>query len=291
MMLNGSVTVALPGGYWLDGVCYREAGLRPLTGEDEAFLLETDPVLLPAQRITAILARCLTHLGPLRPVPPQAVQQLTIGDREALLLHLRRLTLGERLPCVLKCPHSDCGEKMDLELRVGDLLLAAYPHTQAFHEATVMGQGSPYRVRFRLPTGGDQEAASSLACADPQAGVELLLRRCVEHVLADDDRPSTTIPPAVASELPTLMARLDPQAELILNLVCPVCSHAFSTLFDTAAYFFQEVSSRMMDLYREVHFLAWHYHWSEAGILAMTGRKRRLYLGFLAEALSKRRDR
>jgi len=191
----------------------------------------------------------------------------------------------------LKCPHADCGEKMDLDLQVGDLLLAAYPHTQAFHEATVMGEGPPYRVRFRLPTGGDQEAASSLACADPQAGVELLLRRCVEHVLADGDQPITTIPPSVASELPTLMARLDPQAEVMLNLVCPVCSYAFSTLFDTATYFFQEVSSRMMHLYREVHFLAWHYHWSEAEILAMTGRKRRLYLGFLAEALGERRDR
>jgi hypothetical protein len=291
MMTNASVTVALPGGYWLDGVCHREVGLRPLTGEDEAFLLETDEVLLPAQRITAVLARCLTHLGPLHPVPPQAVQQLTIGDREALLLHLRRLTLGERLPCVVKCPHADCGEKMDLELQVGDLLLAAYPHTQAFHEATVMGEWSPYRVRFRLPTGGDQEAASGLACADPQAGVELLLRRCVERVLADDDRPITTVPPAVASELPSLMAGLDPQAELTLNLVCPVCSHAFSTLFDTATYFFQEVSRRMTHLYREVHLLAWHYHWSEAEILAMTGRKRQLYLGFLAEALGERGDR
>ena len=291
MMMPSGVTVALPGGYWLDGVCYREAGLRPLTGEDEAFLFETDHVLLPAQRITAVLARCLTRLGPLHPVPPQAVQQLTIGDREALLLHLRRLTLGERLACVLRCPHANCGEKMDVELRVGDLLLAAYPHTQAFHEATVMGQGTPYRVRFRLPTGGDQEAASSLAGAGPQAGVELLLRRCVEHVLADDERPMTTIPPAVARELPTLMARLDPQAELTLNLVCPVCGRAFSTLFDTAAYFFQEVSSRVTHLYREVHCLAWHYHWSEAEILAMTGGKRQLYLGFLAEALSERRER
>jgi hypothetical protein len=288
-MMHSTVTVPLPGGYWLDGVCHREVGLRPLTGKDEAFLLDRGQSLLPAQRITAVLARCLTHVGPLHPVTSEVVRQLTLGDREALLLHLRRLTLGDHLPCVLSCPQPECGQRMDLDLTVSELLLSVYPYPRAVHEATVMEQGTSYRVRFRLPTGADQEAASSLACTDTPAAVELLLHRCVECVLGTDEQPLATIPMAVASELPAMMAELDPQAELMLNLVCPGCSHGLSTLFDTAAYFFQEVARRMMHLYREVHLLAWHYHWSEAAILAMTGQKRRLYLGLLADTLSERR--
>src|SRR4051812_17209818 len=108
--MNGTMRVALPRGYWLDGICYREAGLRPLTGEDEVFLLETSQALLPAERVTAVLARCLTHLGPLQPVTAPVVRELTIGDREALLLCLRRLTCGDRVPCVVRCPHLNCGE-------------------------------------------------------------------------------------------------------------------------------------------------------------------------------------
>ena len=104
--MNDAATVLLPGGFWSNGVRHQKVGLRPLTGSDEAFLLDTQSVLLPAERTTALLARCLTHLGELGPAaqqPTALVRALTVGDREALLLHLRRLTLGERLTCVLHC--------------------------------------------------------------------------------------------------------------------------------------------------------------------------------------------
>lgn len=288
MTMSRTATLVLPGGLWLDGVCYREAGLRPLTGDDEAFLLEVGESLLPAQRVTGLLGRCLIHLGPLNPVTPNAVRNLTVGDREALLLHLRRLTLGDRLQCVLSCPDPDCGEKMDLDLKVSDLLLSPYPHTQASHETTVRESDTAYRVRFCLPTGADQEAAAGLARKDSQAAADLLLRRCVECVTAEDDdgEPLEDWPPAVAHQLPAIMAELDPQAELVLNLACPVCGHAFSAIFDTATYFFQELAGRMKHLYREVHLLAFYYHWSEAEIMGMTARKRHRYLDLLAEALT-----
>jgi hypothetical protein len=37
-------------------------------------------------------------------------------------------------------------------------------------------------------------------------------------------------------------------------------------------------------LFREVHALASHYHWSETDILTMTRRQRRRYLSLIAEA-------
>jgi len=285
--MSHNVTVMLPGGLWQNGACHREAALRPLSGRDEAFLLEGDALLL-AQRTTALLTRCLMRLGPLAPVTPQVVRNLTAGDREALLLHLRHLTLGDRLQCVLSCPEPDCGEKMDLGLRVSDLLLPPYPHTHALHETMVRENDAAYRVRFRLPTGADQEAAAGLAHSDPHSAADLMLRRCLESVIADEGggEPIEDCPPAVAWQLPAIMAELDPQAELILNLTCPVCGHVFSAIFDTAAYFFQELAGRMRHLYREVHLLAFYYHWSEAEIMGMTARKRHRYLDLLAEALT-----
>lgn len=288
MIMSNAATITLPGGFWLNGACHQEAALRPLTGSDEAFLLEAGEALLPAQRTTALLIRCLTRLGPLNSVTTEAVRSLTMGDREALLLHLRRLTLGERLQCVLGCPNPDCGEKMDVDLKVSDLLMSPYPHVRAWYETTVSENCAAYKIRFRLPTGADQEAAAGLAHSDPQAAADLLLRRCVECVTAQDEssEPIEDWPPAVAHQLPAIMAELDPQAELMLNLTCPVCSHACSALFDTATYFFQELAGRMRHLYREVHLLAFYYHWSEAEIMGMTARKRHRYLDLLAEALA-----
>ena len=88
-------------------------------------------LLAAAARVTQLLVRCLRRLGPVEPVRTDLVRQLIVGDREALLLHLRRLTLGEHMPCLLSCP--ECGKKMDLNLEVGELLLPTYPSSTNLH--------------------------------------------------------------------------------------------------------------------------------------------------------------
>ena len=71
---------------------------------------------------------------------------------------------------------------------------------------------------------------------------------------------------------------------LAAQLSCPVCGRDFSSVFDAAAWLFQELAGAAAGLWREVHLLALHYHWSEAEILRLPVRKRRLYLGLLAES-------
>jgi hypothetical protein len=291
--------ILLPGGFWVDGVPHREAGLSPLSGEDEAFLLEAGGKLSPARRTTALLARCLTRLGPfspVSPVPAAAVSALTVGDREALLLHLRRLTLGERLECVLRCSAPACGERMELDLAVSDLLVPLATTPAPWYEEIFADGSTRWRVRFRLPTGEDQELAADLVRDGGEKAAELLLGRCVASAVPeggegrDGDEPAAALPAALAEAVAERMASLDPQAEIVLRLACPTCGHETSTLFDAAAWLCQEIAGRAAELYREVHLLAFHYHWREADILAMTGRKRRLYLGFLAEALGWERE-
>lgn len=274
----------------MDGEWHRAASLRPLSGRDEDFLFEEGDSFTPASRTTALLTRCLGRLGPLVPPTSPAVRSLSVGDRDALMLHLRRLTLGERIACVLSCPNSGCNEKMDLELQIGELLLPPYPHQNTLHETVVETDEASYRVRFRLPNGEDQEAVAPLASTAAAVAVDRLLQRCVTEVVEESSgHVSRTLPPAVAQALPRRMAELDPQAELLLDLTCPACSVFFIVPFDVAEYFYQELCGQRDALYREVHTLAFHYHWNETEILSMTRCKRRLYLNLLADALSERR--
>jgi hypothetical protein len=290
--MNVTFTVTLPGGIWREGIRHQEVGLRSLTGEDEALLTETLAAFLPARQTSVILSRCITRLGPFSPVPVEMAGALTVGDREALLLHLRRLTLGERMPCVLSCPAPGCGAKMDLDLRVADLIQHPYPEAPEQHEVTISENGDAYRVRFRLPTGSDQEETAALADRDLPAAADLLLKRCIAEVKRPGDgEPLDSLPPAVTRELPEVMARLDPQAELRLNLSCPECRRGFSTVLDTADYFFRELAGLSANLFREVHLLAFYYHWSEGEIMNMTARKRRRYLNLLEEAFTEEQRR
>jgi hypothetical protein len=280
-----TAAATLPGGYWLDGTCHREAELRPLTGDDEAWLLEADR-MLPAHRSTAVLARCLTRLGPHSPVTPELVRSLSIGDREALLLQLRRLTFGNDLACTVTCPAHSCGEQLDLPLHVDELLLAPYEPWSPTHERTWTWDDTVFRICFHVPTGGDQEvAAAATAAGDVDAGASLLLAHCVD----DLDPPgcsSETLPPAVAAQLDGALAELDPQAELLLRMRCPRCDLEFSSLLDAGDCLSDEVRTRARRLYEEVHLLALHYHWGERELMGMTARERGRYLGLLEEALA-----
>jgi hypothetical protein len=257
--------------------------LRPWTGQDELFLQEEARGLAPAARATALLARCLSLQGDGEPVGAAFARSLTVGDREALLLHLRRITLGDPLSCVLSCPH--CAEKLDLDLSIGALLLPSYP-PGAEEYAVQVGEGeAALAVRFRLPNGGDLEPAAALAAADPERAAREVLARCVRSVEATDGRGVDGLPPAVIRELPCRMAELDPQAEVLLDAACPRCGAAFQALLDAGEYVLQEIARSSTQLFRQVHLLAFHYHWSEGDIFAMAGSRRCRYLGLLADAL------
>jgi uncharacterized protein (UPF0212 family) len=276
--------VRLPGGLWRADVAapVREVELRPLDAQDEEFLLDTAGAGNTSARATALLARCLVDdtLDNARSL----ADSLTVGDREALLLHLRRLTLGETAECVLTCPYTECGEQMEFELRVDDLVVPAYELPKRLYEIRLALDGGPYDVVFRLPTAADLDAAPALAGDDPESVALELLRLCVvrasqrgRHVPVD--RLSAAVRAAIAEE----MAELDPQAELELTLACPACGTEFSVVFDTASFLLQELDLRTTALLADVHALALHYHWSERDILAMPATRRAKYLELLSE--------
>src|SRR6266536_3297301 len=199
--MENTRSITLPTGLWIDGARESVVQLRPLTGFDESALAEAVQAT-PAERTTALLSRCVLRLGGRDEVGPEDVRRLTVGDREALLLHVRGTTFGERLQCVVGCPAEGCGEALDLYERDG--------------------------CRFPLPTGADQEAAARLADA-LEAAVALLLERCVEAG-------------APARDLSPVMAELDPQAELVLTLACPACGDEFEVPFDAGDFLARELA-------------------------------------------------
>lgn len=285
-MANPIATI-IPSGYRANGGHWREAHVRALTGEHHLFLTEECGGLLPAQWVTEALTRCVTRLGSDEPVSREAIRSLTVGDREALLLHLRRLTSGDRLRCLLTCPAPECQEKLEVDADVADLLLPSYGEIVQEHELTLRQEdGASSVVRFRLPTGADQEAAAVVARTDVAAAADLLLRRCVWSATSADGNPVDELPDSLGEYLSDRMAELDPQAEITLRLTCPVCDAAFSVIFDTASYLIQELEAGMRHLYREVHLLAYHYHWSAAEILGMSIGKRQQFLRLLEEELT-----
>lgn len=267
---EGAVAVVVPGG--------REFALRPVGQQDEVFLLDAADRLVPSERGTALLGRCVRG-------GEGVARALTVGDREALLLELRRLSIGETLECVLRCPNESCGERMEFAIAVRDLLLPPYSDARPSYETFVEDAGALYRVSFRIPTAEDLDRAATVAQRDPERGTREIFERCV--LQADRDGVALgaeELPDAVRSGVSTAIGDRDPQAEIELDLRCPACEAAFAALFDAATFFLGELDERATRLLRDVHTLALTYHWSEAEILGMSSRRRAQYLELATES-------
>jgi hypothetical protein len=271
--VTATLAVTLPHGMRVGSEWRRDARLRALTGAEEEFLADDGAALPPVERTTALLARCVERLGGAEP-SEESIEALTLGDREALLLQLRRLTFGDRLAALVSCPAPGCGERLDLELSVADLLVEPYANDGEWSEASVPDGGAARVVRLRAVTGADQATAARLA-PDMEAAARALVERCVGGEGVDA---------VLARALPGLMAARDPQAEVVLSLSCPACEAPFRVLFDTAEFLQGELAGGRTELYEDVHRLALHYHWSEREILELPTGKRRRYLELLADS-------
>jgi hypothetical protein len=261
----------LPGGLVLDdGRRLGRAELRPLTGREEEWV--TQHAALPSAHLaTKLLSACFVRLED-RPVNSDMIDKLLVGDRDYLILQLRRMTLGDRFAAVFSC--AACKRPMDVEFLAQDIAIAPRPQNAAAY--TWVSEDAQRVVRYRLPNGADQEAVAALPASE---AVEALLARCV---IDDGGTPLSN------EERAAVIAEMDaraPQIDLELELNCPECGHSFTTPFDCTSFFFSEIRAQSRHLIREVHYLALHYHWSEAEILNLQRDRRRRYLALLNETL------
>jgi hypothetical protein len=253
-----------------------EVELRPLTGYEEEWLAR-HPQAPSAQVVTRLLSACLVRVEDTAP-SSDLVRGLLVGDRDYLMLQLRLLTLGDEFQAVFLCPA--CHAKMDVTVQAGEIPVERRPQTAACYTLELPATGSSGRtVRFRLPTGADQEAVLGM---DLQSALAALLNRC----LLDDG--GVALSPEEREAVVDAMDHFAPQLQVELDLTCPECAHAFLAPFDPIGFFFQEMRIKGEQLLREIHFLAFYYHWSEAEILRLSRDRRRAYLSMLSDAL--RRD-
>jgi hypothetical protein len=285
--------VELPGGHHdADGRRHREVELTALRGRSEELLCATDRA--PAELVTAVLADCLLRVGDLAPVDEALTRALTVGDRSYLLLRLREATFGPDVALVAHCAWPDCGEKVDVAFRIPDVPIRAQAEPGPVHEVMLSPEAAPNaptadRVRrFRLPTGADQESCAALLDTNPAAALRALLDAC----LLPDDRGdvATELTPRACSEIEAAVAAVAGGPELTMRAGCPRCRRGFDIPFDVPDFFFGEVSASTDLLLRQVHYLAFHYHWAEAEILDLPREKRLRYVELLAEEIERMND-
>jgi hypothetical protein len=209
--------------------------------------------------------------------PADVLRRLSLGQRNTQLLRMRQRLFGPKLDAFAQCPH--CGEALELALNANALQLAdlAEEPPAGFELAS-----DGYALRFRLLNSSDLTAAAAAASVDEARAI--LVARCLLDARRDDRTiAAAELPASVIECLSERLSACDPQAETLIDLVCPACERGWQILFDVASFLYSEIDAQARRLLREVHTLARAYAWREPDILAMSARRRQDYLELLAQ--------
>jgi hypothetical protein len=289
-------TGMLPGGYWdSEGLLHREFELAVLTGRDEELLAQIGCVET-ASTVTKVLSRAVHRLGNISPLTEDLVRELQVADRQYLLLMLRQSTFGEVVHADLFCPWPDCGQRVSIAFRIADIPvkepLERAPLYSFMLSLSATGEQDEAQrvVSFRPPNGADQEVVSPLLAENEAEALSLLLARTVQRIgpfVPPGLERVAALSPMARAEIEAEMDRVAPKIELNIETACSECARSFLVPFDLQRFFFGELRTDSDLLYRQIHYLAYHYHWGESEIMAMPGKKRQKYIELLTDEIER----
>jgi hypothetical protein len=214
--------------------------------------------------------QALVMLGAAAPgQSPDALADMSIGQRDACLLSLRESQFGPRVTGMVAC--RACQEQIEVDFDIRQVR-ASRPTS-----APLSVSESGYQVNFRLPGTGD--IAPSIRDGDVEATRRALFERCVVSAYHEGREVSpASVPSQVVDAVEARMGEADPQADIRLALTCSECALEWEATFDIVTFLWTEVDGWARRTLFEVHLLASAYGWRESDILALGAPRRRFYL-------------
>ena len=200
---------------------------------------------------------------------------LSIGERDECLVLLREELFGAQVEAAADCPA--CGNGLDVQFRTRDI---ASTDASSQPPPVLAAAAGDYDITCRKVTTADLLDLLDEPDMDGEEEARVaLLRRCVQVVDRDGAAVDpATLPADLTDAVQMQMSRSDPHADVSVRLTCPACSHDWSMRFDILAYLWGELDDWARRLLVDVHALASTYGWSERDIVAMSPRRRRMYL-------------
>lgn len=170
-------------------VTHKTYTLREITGEDEEFINRSDIKTNGAKVATALLSRCVLSIGTLtkKALGPKKWEQifkegLFIGDRDIMLLQLRKISTGSEIEVVHNCPNPNCRAKLKTIIDIDELEITPYDGIKEVPFELPKGYTDNKGVLhksgiMRRPNGLDGEILTPVAKNNIAKATSLLLAR------------------------------------------------------------------------------------------------------------------
>ena len=179
----------LLGGVVLHGVVRKDAVVNELTGGDEEYIARAQVSSNPGRFVEALLERGVENIGGAKPTP-ELLGSLLVGDRDMLVLEIRRTTYGRTIDLDMIC--MQCGTESQVRVDLDEdipLKSMTLDPAEKFYDAPLR---SGRTAKVRLATGADQQAAIAKQTSSPDATTTDLNTLMLSRVVMEfEDYPLT----------------------------------------------------------------------------------------------------
>jgi hypothetical protein len=179
--------IKLPGGGLLDadGTMHDDAVVKELTGADEEALSKADATKNMARYVQTITKRGTERIGKYENLDEKLLGELLIGDREMLLLAIRRATYGDEMKLTLICP--SCTSAVDASFDLGtEIPIVDFGDEKKRYLDIKLRDGRMAKVR--IPMAADQDFVLGMTNKTVPEMNTIMLARCIVSI---DDMPIT----------------------------------------------------------------------------------------------------
>ncbi len=200
--------------------------------------------------------------------PATDVDDLTVGQCDAVLFELRGHLFGDRLDVIATC--AACGDQIDMELQRSAI---APPVTEVARELTLAIDG--HSLELRILRNADFRALAGLGSDVTPRDV---VARCLVSATGPDGGPVTVsaLPEEVVDTALEALAEADPGAHVLLDISCP-CGAGWTDQIDIRDVLWSEVELWVTELLHDVHALASAYGWRESDVVRLSPWRRDWY--------------
>jgi hypothetical protein len=188
----------------------------------------------------------MVRLGDLQKNGPSTVEEMYSADRNFLLLKLRTITFGSKLPARYTCPA--CSESMEVEEDLDEMPVRALADGESPEDIVVKLEdgyldkdGEVHTaLTLRLPTGSDESAVAPQMRQNPSLGKNALLARCLKSLGDIPKHRLEAIGPKILADLTLTDRRMidralnqaAPGVDLIREITCVNCGGNFKSSLD-----------------------------------------------------------
>jgi len=253
--------VDLPAGLLIDGKVYRTVSLVPMVGATRKDIARPEIRRDSIRVANAIMLACIKEMEPFGRVTGAHLNRLLVGDREFLLLAIRRISSGNIVHFSMSC--DACEQPFDSHVDLStDIKVDTLPVDV---EVTALGEGEGKQefwtftasdveagvkeITFRFPTGHDQAIVAPAIRANPVDGTYRLMWLCLHSF---NGTIKNELPTDLFDGLPLPMLDFiqrefrnhQPGPDYSEPVVCPNCGAPNAMSLKASDFFFDLVSRK-----------------------------------------------